>query len=237
MATAHIESNYEDIANVVIMPGDPKRARYIAENYLKNYKLINEIRGMTAYTGYYEGVKVTVFPSGMGIPSIGIYAYELFTNYDVDYIIRIGTVGAYDANLKLGDVILTNRVYSDSSYARVQDGYEDNYLDAFMEVNDIIKRVANLNKYKIVEGDILTSDVFYSKTDYRDIMKQYNVLGVEMETFGLFQTARICKKKAASILSVSNSFCTNEELTAQQRERHLHNMIEIALKTSLNLQK
>ena len=191
MATAHIESDYEDIANVVIMPGDPKRARYIAENYLKDYKLVNEIRGMTAYTGYYEGVKVTVFPSGMGIPSIGIYAYELFTNYDVDYIIRIGTVGAYDANLKLGDVILTNRAYSDSSYARVQDGYEDNYLDAFMEVNDIIRRVANLNKYKIVEGDILTSDVFYSKTDYRDIMKQYNVLGVEMETFGLFKTASI----------------------------------------------
>ena len=142
MPTPHIESYPDDIASIVIMPGDPMRAKHIADNYLTNPKLVNQVRGMTAYTGTYKGKKVTIFPSGMGIPSMGIYAYELFNNYNVDYIIRIGTIGAYDPNLKLGDIILTEKAYTDSSFAQVQDNYQKNYLEGI--TNDIV----NLKEYK-----------------------------------------------------------------------------------------
>ena len=235
MATPHIESNPGDIAKVVIMPGDPMRAKYIADNYLTDVRMVNQIRGMFAYTGYYEGKMVTIFPSGMGIPSMGIYAYELFNNYNVDCIIRIGTIGAYDPNLKLGDVILTSRAYSDSSFASVQDDYKENYLDSSKEVNDVIVKTALECEIDLKVGNIFTSDVFYEKKDYKQKVIDYNVMGVEMETFGLLQTARISKKKATSLLTVVNSFSFSDELTAQEREKNLNNMIKIALKSSLNL--
>lgn len=235
MPTPHIESNPSDIASIVIMPGDPNRAKYIADNYLENVKLINQVRGMTAYTGYYMGKKITVFPSGMGIPSIGIYAYELFNNYNVDCIIRIGTVGAYDPNLKLGDVILATCAYSDSSFASVQSDYKENYLYSSEKINNVIMDVAEKNNYDIIKGNIFTSDVFYEKKDYKQKVIDYNVLGVEMESFGLFQTAKISNKKASSLLTVVNSFSFADELTALERERKLDNMIELALKVSLKL--
>lgn len=235
MPTPHIESNPSDIANIVIMPGDPNRASFIAKNFLTDYKLINQVRGMDAYTGYYKNKKVTVFPSGMGIPSMGIYAYELFNNYNVDYIIRIGTIGAYNPNLKLGDVILTKRSYSDSSFAKVQDDYNLNYLDSSSYLNNCIVEAALENNIDMVSGNIFTSDVFYEKKDYKQKVIDYDVLGVEMETFGLLQTARISKKQATSILTVSNSFSYSEELTAEEREKSLVNMIKIALDTSLKL--
>lgn len=233
MPTPHIESKLEDIAPIVIMPGDPKRAKYIADNYLSNYKVVNEVRGMNAYTGYYGNKRITIFPSGMGIPSMSIYAYELFNYYNVDIIIRIGTIGAYQNSLKLGDVILAKRAYSDSSFAMVQDNYDKNYLDSDVYLNEEIKEVCNKDKYMIYEGNIFTSDVFYEKKDYMDKVSNYNVLGVEMETFGLLQAARISNKKATSILTVANSFCFEEELTSEEREKNLNNMIEIALKSSL----
>lgn len=235
MPTPHIESNPNDISNIIIMPGDPNRASYIADNFLTNPKLINQIRGMDAYTGEYKGKKVTIFPSGMGIPSMGIYAYELFNNYNVDYIIRIGTIGAYNPNLKLGDVILTKRAYSDSSFAKVQSDYNENYLDASEEINNYILETAKENEINIVSGNIFTSDVFYEKKDYKQKVIDYDVLGVEMETFGLLQTAKISNKKATSILTVSNSFSYAEELTPEEREKKLNNMIKIALDTSLKL--
>lgn len=235
MPTPHIESNPNDIASIVIMPGDPNRAKYIADNYLENVKLINQIRGMDAYTGYYQNKKITVFPSGMGIPSIGIYAYELFNNYNVDYIIRIGTMGAYDPNLKLGDVILADCAYSDSSFANVQSDYQKNYLYSSEKINDNIIKTAKENNYDVIRGNIFTSDVFYEKKDYKQKVIDYNVLGVEMESFGLFQTAKISNKMASSILTVVNSFSFDEELTSLEREKKLDNMIKLALKTSLKL--
>lgn len=235
MPTPHIESNINDIAKIVIMPGDPKRAKYIADNYLTEVKLINQVRGMTAYTGYFEGKEVTIFPSGMGIPSMGIYAYELFNEYDVDYIIRIGTMGAYDANLKLGDVVLTTRAYSDSSFARVQSDYLKNYLDADIEINNVVIESAREENIKLKIGNIFTSDVFYGKKDYKQRVIDYDVLGVEMETFGLFQTAKISKKHASSILTVVDSFNFSDKLTSAEREQKVNNMIKIALKASLKL--
>lgn len=235
MPTPHIESNPSDISNIVIMPGDPNRAKYIAENFLTDAKLINQVRGMDAYTGYYKNKKITIFPSGMGIPSMGIYAYELFNNYNVEYIMRIGTIGAYDPNLKLGDVILAERAYSDSSFAKIQNDYDENYLDSSKEMNECIIKSAKENEINLIKGNIFTSDVFYEKKDYKQKVIDYNVLGVEMETFGLLQTAKISNKKATSILTVSNSFSYAEELTPEEREKNLNNMIKIALETSLKL--
>lgn len=236
MATPHIESELNDIASIVLMPGDPNRAKYIADNYLKKVKVVNRIRGMLAYTGEYEGKKITVFPSGMGIPSMGIYSYELFNSYGVEKIIRIGTIGAYNSSLKLGDVIIADRVYSDSSFAKVQSDYKKNYLDSDTNLNECLIETAKSMNLSYKMGSIFTSDVFYDKPEewlYR--VKQFNVLGVEMETFGLLQTARISNKKATAILTVSNSFCFKEELSSKERERKLNDMIELALKSSLKL--
>lgn len=236
MATAHIESNLEDISNIVLMPGDPNRAKYIAENYLTNVKIINKVRGMIAYTGFYKDKKITIFPSGMGIPSMGIYSYELFNDYNVDYIIRIGTIGAYHPKLKLGDIVVTKRAYSDSSFAKVQSNYNDNYLDSNSKLNKLIEMTAKEIKQPYTIGNIFTSDVFYeSKDSHKKRVESCGVLGVEMETFGLLQTAKLCNKEATAIFTVSNSFCFKEELTSEEREKNLNNMIELALKTSLKL--
>lgn len=235
MPTAHIESNLCDIASIVIMPGDPKRASYIAKNYLNDVVKVNDVRGITAYTGLYKNKKVTVFPSGMGIPSMGIYSYELFKFYNVDTIIRIGTMGSYVDSLDVGDLVLTNRSYSDSSFALVQSNYDKNYLDANIEINKIIEDTAKKNNIILKNGDIYTSDVFYADTNYEALRDKYNVVGVEMETFGLLQEARITGKKATAIFTISNSFVNNRELSSSEREKNLDKMITLALETSLNL--
>ena len=236
MPTPHIESEVNEIASIVLMPGDPNRAKYIADNYLINVKIVNKVRGINAYTGEYEGKVITIFPSGMGIPSMGIYSYELFNYYGVEKIIRIGTMGAYNPELKLGDIVITNRAYSDSSFAKVQSDYKKNYLDADNSINEKIIQTADEMKINYVKGNIFTSDVFYEKEgEWLRKRKQFNVLGVEMETFGLLQTARICNKKATAIFTISDSFCFEEKLSSEEREKNLNNLIELALKTSLKL--
>ena len=165
MATVHIESNYDDIADIVLMPGDPKRSEYIAKKYLKNYKLVNSVRGMLAYTGYYKDKLITVFPSGMGNPSMGIYSYELFKDYGVNNIIRIGSCGGYSERLKLRDVILVNGSYSDSNYARAMGGYKDKLIDSNLSLNNIIASTAKELNKKIVKGNVFCCDAFY-EVDY-----------------------------------------------------------------------
>lgn len=237
MPTPHIESKLEDIAPIVLMPGDPKRAEYIAKNYLTDIKLVNQVRGITAYTGYYENKKVTIFPSGMGMPSIGIYAYELFNFYNVETIIRIGTMGAYVEELNVGDVVLATRAYSDSTIAKVQSDYLEDYQDPSSDVNNLIIKSAKELEINIKTGNIYSTDVFYSTRSYEDLQKKYNALGVEMESYALFHEAKISNKKAAAIFTISDSFITKLELSSEEREKNLDNMIKIALKTSLNLQK
>ena len=167
---------------------------------------------------------------------MGIYSYELFNSYGVEKIIRIGTIGAYHPDLKLGDIVIASRAYSDSSFAKVQSNYKKNYLDSDTFLNECITKTAETMGINYTKGKIFTSDVFYEKPDeWLHRRKQFNVLGVEMETFGLLQTAKICKKKATTILTVSNSFCFKDELTSEEREKNLKNMIELALNTSLKL--
>ena len=163
MATVHIESNREDISDVVLMPGDPKRSEYIAKNFLKDYKLVNSVRGMTAYTGYYKDRLVTIFPSGMGNPSMGIYSYELFKDYGVENIIRIGSCGGYSDILKLKDVILVDGSYSESTYAVSLNDYSDKMVYSDKNLNLIIESTAKNNNVNIVRGNIYCSDVFYEK--------------------------------------------------------------------------
>lgn len=235
MPTPHNNANINDIAKTVIMPGDPLRAKYIAENFLDDYKIVNTVRCAYAYTGKYKGKEITVMASGMGMPSMGIYSYELFKFYNVDTIIRIGTMGSYVDSLDVGDLVLTNRSYSDSSFALVQSNYDKNYLDANIEINKIIEDTAKKNNITLKNGDIYTSDVFYADTNYEALRDKYNVVGVEMETFGLLQEARITGKKATAIFTISNSFVNNRELSSSEREKNLDKMITLALETSLNL--
>lgn len=235
MPTAHIESSKNDIANIVLMPGDPKRAKYIADNFLENVKLVNQVRAMTAYTGYYKGKKITIFPSGMGNPSIGIYSYELFKYYDVDTIIRIGTIGGYSKDLKVGDVVLAETSVTTSNYALIQNGDNRKEINSNMYLNNTINNVAKDNNINLFESRVLCSDVFYDNSDYKELENKYNVVGVEMETFALFHTADMLNKKATALLTISNSFATEEELTSEERERNLNEMIKLALESSLKI--
>lgn len=236
MATVHIGSNREDIASVVLMPGDPKRSEYIAKNFLKDYKLVNSVRGMTAYTGYYKDKLVTVFPSGMGNPSMGIYSYELFKEYDVENIIRIGSCGGYSEKLKLNDVILATGSYSESTYAQVLDGYMDKQISSSDELNVLISNTAKENNIDLVMGNIFCSDAFYEMAyDYKNRAFEKDVLGIEMETFALFNNARKFGKNATALLTVSDLFFSDEKLSSLDREKNLNDMILLALESCLKL--
>ena len=234
--TAHINANKEDISNIVIMPGDPKRAKYITETFLENYKCINEVRGMLGFTGFYKGKKITVMASGMGMPSMGIYSYELFNYYDVDLIIRVGSMGAYDESLNLYDTFLATEAYSDSSYARVQNGTNTNILKPDIDINDKIKSSALEKNINLKIGRIYSSDVFYvDNHDYHKMNKDLGCFGTEMEGFALFHNANILNKKAACLLTVSNHFITGEETTSEEREKSFNNMIVLALEAALKI--
>jgi len=231
----HIESNKNDIAKTVIMPGDPKRCEHIALKYLTNVKLVNQVRGMTAYTGYYKDKKITIFPSGMGIPSMGIYSYELFHDYEVDNIIRIGTVGSY-INLKLNDSIIVDKSYTDSNYAKIINNDDTNVISSNSNLNNTIINIANSKNIELYKGNIFTTDVFYEKENtYQEKVTKYNVLGVEMESFALFYNAFMFNKKATSLLLVTDSFLTGEKLNHEEREHNLDNLFLLTLETSLKL--
>ena len=208
MPTPHIESNKEDIAKVVLMPGDPLRAKYIATNFLKDYKVVNKVRNMLAYTGYYKDVKVTVFSSGMGIPSMGIYAYELFKFYDVEKIIRIGTCGSNNKDIKLQDVILADSSYSLSTFPQLFDGDKDKEYASSKELNDIIINKAHELNINLHVGKILTSDVFDVYVDKEKFDSNFPkdiFLATEMEAFCLFYLAKKLNKEATALMTVVDS--------------------------------
>lgn len=236
MPTVHIEAKKEDIASTVLMPGDPKRAEYIAKKYLQKAKLVNLVRGITAYTGYYKDKLITIFPSGMGNPSIGIYSYELFNFYDVENIIRIGSCGAYSDALRLNDLILVDNSISESTYALVQNGYKYNKIASSKTLNDIISNTAKEKNINLILGNIYCADVFYEQNNnYIEKRDKYAVLGVEMETFALFNNANVSKKRASCILTVTDSFCFTEKLSSTDREKALDKMITLALESSLKI--
>ncbi len=236
MATPHIEANKGDIAKVVLMPGDPLRAKFIAENFLENYRMVNTVRNMYAYTGTYKGHPVTVFASGMGCPSMGIYSYELFKFYDVDKIIRIGSAGAYTKDLGLFSLVLVTGSYSESTYAKVQGDEQRNILYSSNEVNEVLDRKATELGYHLTKGIVDCSDVFYKENDkFEELYNKYNCIAVEMETFALFHNANVTGKKAAALVTISDSLVTHEETTSEERQNSFTDMIKIALEAAIEL--
>lgn len=230
--TPHIEAKKEEIAKTVIMPGDPLRAKFIAETYLKDYKLVNTVRNIYAYTGYYNDKPVTIMASGMGMPSIGIYSYELYKFYEVESIIRVGSAGSYTKDLNLYDVVLVNGCYSESSYAKTQNNCEDDILYANNNLNFWIKKTAEENNIPITIANVHSSDVFYKENNnYQELYKKYGCVCVEMESFALFHNANVLNKKAACILTISDSLVTKEETTSEERQKSFNKMIELALKS------
>ena len=235
--TPHNEANVGDIAKTVIMAGDPLRAKYIAEKYFTNYKLVNKVRGMYAYTGYYKDKPITVMGHGMGMAGAGIYFYELFKFYDVDLIIRTGTCGTANPNIKLLDLILAEESYTESNYAFIFSKSNINLEKSDVETNNSIEKAA-LNKNKhLIKGTVMTCDVFDPYVDWKAIYDRIpsnlNVLATEMESFALFHIAKTLNKKAACILTVVDSKCTSDVISAEDREKQLDDMIEIALDSVL----
>lgn len=227
--TPHNEAKLNEIAKTVLMPGDPLRAKMIAEEYLEDYKLVNSVRNMYAYTGTYKGVLVTVMASGMGIPSIGIYSYELYDKYNVENIIRIGSAGAYTDKLNLYDTILVCDSYSESTYGKLLDNYQDNTVEPSFELNKKIEEAAKKLNKKLIKGKTHSSDCFYGSADIRDLYENKHCICVEMESYGLFVNAKKLKKRAACLLTVSDNLITKEETSAKERQNAFKDMIEIAL--------
>ena len=234
--TPHNEAKKGEIAKNVIMPGDPLRAKYIAENYLENYKLVNQVRGMYAYTGTYHGKQLTVMASGMGMPSMGIYAYELYKFYDVENIIRVGTSGANNKDIKLLDVILSQSSYSLSSFAKIFDGFKDNTIMASAELNNKVIETAKQLNTEIKVGKIISSDVFDPYVDdekkYQENYENFTeTLASEMESFALFYIAQKLKRRATTILTVVDSPYDKTVVSSIDREKSLDKAITLALET------
>ena len=231
-ATPHIEvTEIGKISKTVLMPGDPLRAKYIAEKYLENVEQFNQVRGMYGYTGTYKGRKISVMGSGMGMPSIGIYSYELFKFYGVENIVRIGSAGAYDPNLKLFDVIVVKEAYSESSYAKVQSGETRDILSSDKELSEKLLNIAQAKKIPTHYEGIHSSDIFYheGKSIVETMYQEKSCVCVEMESFALFHNADVLNKKAACLLTISDSLVTHEETTSLQRQTAFDEMIQIAL--------
>ena len=237
MSTAHNHANKGDIAKTVLMPGDPLRAKYIAETFLDNPVQFNTVRNMLGYTGTYKGKKVSVMGSGIGMPSIGVYSYELFKEYDVDHILRIGSAGSYTTELKLGDVLIVKDAWSDSSFAKVQNlDNSEIQLPSEMLLNRCIEMA---EKYEIAHtvGRVHSSDIFYVEAHaMKDWFKEYGTLAVEMESFGLFSNAKVLHKHAACLLTISDNLVTNEHMNADDRQTTFKQMMKIALETAISLE-
>lgn len=236
MSTPHNQAKKEEIAKKVLMPGDPLRAKFIADTFLENVKLVNQVRSMFAFTGTYKGEPVTVMASGMGMPSMGIYSYELFSQYDVEQIIRVGSAGAYVPELKVKDVVLVESAWSESSYARTQNGYDKDIILPDKALNDKILKAAENLGIPVKVTRVHSSDVFYCEDnvdDYREINRKHQCTCVDMESFALFHNAGVLKKKAACLLTISDSFTSNEQTTAEERQTSFVDMMKIALDASI----
>lgn len=240
MPTPHNEANLGDIAKTVIMPGDPLRAKYIAENFLDDYKLVNQVRGIFTFTGKYKGKDISVMASGMGMPSMGIYCYELYKFYNVENIIRIGSCGGYTPELKLFDIILADKVFSESSFALTLNNDDCHIIEGNQYLNSIIEKTAKDTDINIIKGNTVCTDCFdvymSDVNKFLDrIPKDFNPVAAEMEAFALFYTAKLLNKKAACLMSVVDSKYIKEVATPEERQSGLNNMIKLALDSSLHL--
>ena len=237
MSTPHNSANPGDFARTVLMPGDPLRARFIAETFLEDPVLVNDLRGIQGYTGTYKRVKVSVMASGMGMPSMGIYSYELFTQYGVENIIRVGSAGAISDRLKLRDVIAAQGACTNSNFAR-QYGLPGTFapIADFTLLESAVQTARELG-IEMSVGNVLSSDTFYDASASTLKWAEMGVLAVEMETAALYMNAACTGRRALAICSISDSVVTGEELSALERQTTFTAMIKIALETALKMER
>ncbi len=230
----HIKA-HADIAPLVVMPGDPLRAKYIAETYLEDAKLVTDIRNMFGYTGFYKGTKVTIMAHGMGMPSASIYVFELIHYFNVKKIIRIGTCGAVDKSADISSIILTKSIYSESNFAYTYNNYVGSVVEAPEKLNKTILKTAEELNLKILYGMTTTMDVFGPYIDYERVLKripsEYKILAEEMEAFAIVHIANSMNIEATSLMTVVDSKYSKVVLTPEQREKDLNSMITLALES------
>jgi purine-nucleoside phosphorylase len=240
MSTPHNEANLGDIAKIVVMPGDPLRAKYIAENFLEDYRLVNSVRGIFAYTGKYKGKELTVMAHGMGMPSVGIYTYELYKFYNVDSIIRIGSCGGYLPNAKLFDIILSEASYTEGNYALTLNNDDCHLEYSDSNLNNIISDTAKKLNIDIIKGNTVCTDCFdVYMTDVNKFLNRIpddvKPVGAEMEAFALFYNAKLLNKKAACLMSIVDSKYIDKIATVEERATGLNNMITLALESAISI--
>ena len=232
--TAHNSAKLEDIAETVIMPGDPLRSKMIVDKYLIDAKLVNNVRGVQGYTGLYRGKKVTIMSSGMGNPSMGIYSYELFKFYNVKRIIRVGTIGAIHKDIPLKSLILAKRVFTKTNYNNFYENFGADYIKSSSELLSLAEKKAKEMSMNYFVGDTLNSDTFYTDEDEVALALEKNLLGVEMEGGALYLNAERLNKDALVICTVSNNLITNEETSSEERQNAFLDMIKLALEMAIS---
>ncbi len=241
----HNNAKKGEIAKTVLMPGDPLRAKMVAENYLEDYKLVNEVRNMYAYTGKYKGKEITVMASGMGMASIGIYAQELYDYYEVEHIIRIGTCGVFDESVGLLDVLLVDGAYNEGNFAYNYDDDDIHWAEATSSINDLIMNIATEQNIKCIKSNIASTECFdpyqpHHAVGYLSRLPQdKHIVGTEMEAFALYYLANKLNKKASCLLSVVDTNYKNKDnsqiVSVEQRQNSLNDMIKLALETAIKL--
>jgi purine-nucleoside phosphorylase len=234
--TPHINASPSDFAKTVLMPGDPLRSKFIAENFLENARLVNNVRGIQAYTGSYMGEKVSVMASGMGMPSMAIYSYELFNFFDVENIIRVGSAGALSEDIKVRDIIIGMGASTTSSFAS-QYGLDGSFAPlASYELLEIAVEEAKKIGARYAVGNLLSSDVFYNANpEFNKKWQRMGILGVEMEAAALYMNAAYAKRRALAICTVSDHILTGESLGSEERQNSFTEMMEIALNVAIRL--
>ena len=238
--TPHNEAEIGDFAKTVIMPGDPLRAKYIAENFLEDARLVNSVRNMLAYTGLYKGKRISVMAHGMGMPSVGIYSYELYKFYDVENIIRIGSCGGYIKELDLFDVVLADDVYTEGNYALTFNNDDCHIVSSSKELNSIIENTAKETNTNIISGNTVSTDCFdVYMTDVNKFLERvpdnFNPVAAEMEAFALFYNAKLLNKKASCLMSVVDSKFIKDIATPEERQTGLNTMIKLALDSAIKI--
>ena len=237
----HCNAKKEDIAKTVLMPGDPLRAKYIAENFLENARLVNTVRNMLAYTGTYKGREITVFSHGMGMASMGIYCYELYKFYDVENIIRIGSCGAYSEDLNIFDTILVDKSYTEGNFAYEWNEKDCHLIESSEFLNEIIESTAKEINIPYIKGNTLCSDCFDGYLEsilnlIKRFPKELNIIGAEMEAFALFYMAHYLGRQASCLLTVVDSHYKKQEISSEEREKSLNNMITLALESAIKIE-
>lgn len=237
----HCNAKKEDITKTVLMPGDPLRAKYIAENFLENARLVNTVRNMFAYTGTYKGREITVFSHGMGMASMGIYCYELYKFYDVENIIRIGSCGAYSEDLNIFDTILVDKSYTEGNFAYEWNEKDCHLIESSEFLNEIIESTAKEINIPYIKGNTLCSDCFDGYLEsipnlIKRFPKELNIIGAEMEAFALFYMAHYLGRQASCLLTVVDSHYKKQEISSEEREKSLNNMITLALESAIKIE-